>query len=294
MLAAAASLLNIQVVILDEGHAPAKQIVYPSDSRLNHIDGSFKEPKKILELAKQVDVLTVEIEHVDVDALQAAQRDKGVVIHPSPSSIRIIQDKYQQKVHLSANGISVADFLQVASTEEDIRRATDSLGLPLMLKSRTFAYDGRGNFLLSNLQEIPDAIRTLGNRPLYAERCIQFEREVAVMVVRSASGEMLAYPPAETIHKENICHLVFAPCRSRDPTLLARAEALAVDVVRTFEGAGVFGVEMFLMGDGEENLLKSASSTEASYFRIFARERGCTATAQLGTLHDRSLRDIPI
>jgi phosphoribosylaminoimidazole carboxylase len=237
-------------VILDEGHTPAKQVIYPSDPNLNHIDGSFGDPKKIQELASRVDVLTVEIEHVDVDALQAVQDNNGVVVHPSPSAIRIIQDKYQQKVHLSAHGISVAQFMPVASTEEDIRRAANTLGLPLVLKSRTFAYDGRGNFMLSDLREIPEAIKTLGNRPLYAEEFVPFAKEVAVIVVRSSSGGMRTYPPVETVHKESICHLVFAPCRSQDPTLLSRAEALAVDVVKTFEGAGCFGIEMFLKGDG--------------------------------------------
>jgi len=101
MLAASASLLNVKVIILDVGeNAPAKQIVAPTSPEVAHIDGSFTDPTKILELASKVDVLTVEIEHVDVSVLEKVQESSYIQIHPSPSTIRIIQDKYLQKQHL--------------------------------------------------------------------------------------------------------------------------------------------------------------------------------------------------
>jgi phosphoribosylaminoimidazole carboxylase len=96
-----------------------------------------------------------------------------------------------------------------------------------MLKSRTLAYDGRGNFVLRHLAQSSEAIATLGDRPLYAEKFLPFVNEVAVMVVHLASGEIRSYPAVETVHKNNICHLVLAPLRSRDPTLASRAERLA-------------------------------------------------------------------
>ena len=99
MLAASASLLNIPVVILDVGaEAPAKQILAPTTLHLAHIDGSFRDPIKIRELATKVDVLTVEIEHIDVDVLEEVQAE--VEVYPAPSLIRTIQDKFRQKVHL--------------------------------------------------------------------------------------------------------------------------------------------------------------------------------------------------
>ncbi|KAJ7476850.1 phosphoribosylaminoimidazole carboxylase [Mycena galericulata] len=247
MLAAAASLLNIKIVILDVGdHGPAKQVLSPSSLQFSHIDGSFTDPARIQELAAKVDVLTVEIEHVDADALALA----NCQIHPSPSTIKLIQDKLAQKRHLKAQGCPVSDFIPVDSTVESVHAAVNNLGLPLMLKSRTLAYDGRGNFVLRELSQAPQALEALGNRPLYAEKWVAFTHEIAVMVVRSTSGEVTAYPVVETVHKENVCHLVFAPLRTRDATLSRRAQAVAEDAVRTFEGAGVFGVEMFLMDDG--------------------------------------------
>jgi phosphoribosylaminoimidazole carboxylase len=122
-----------------------------------------------------------------------------------------------------------------------------------MLKSRTLAYDGRGNFVLRELSQVPEALAALGNRPLYAEKWVPFTHEIAVMVVRSTNGEVRAYPVVETVHKENVCHLVFAPLRTQDATLSRRAQSVAEDAVKTFEGAGVFGVEMFLMDDGNNS-----------------------------------------
>lgn len=255
MLSASASLLNVKVVILDSGdNAPAKQIVAPLAPHLTHVDGSFADAPKIQELAKKVDVLTMEIEHVNVDTLLQIEKDSSLSkleIHPSPSTVQIIQDKYRQKEHLSSNRLPVAEFLAVEeNTVESVKAAVGKLGLPLMLKSRTLAYDGRGNYAIRDVSQIPEAIAQLGGRPLYAEKWVPFTKEIAVMVVRTTSGEVASYPVVETVHKDNICHLVFAPLRSRDPTLSDRARSVAEDAVKAFTGAGVFGVEMFLMENG--------------------------------------------
>ena len=250
MLAASASLLNVDVVILDVGgHAPAKQIV-SSPPHLGHIDGSFADPEKIRELAAKVDILTVEIEHVDVSVLDEID-SSGIAVHPSPATIRIIQDKLAQKDHLSKYNLPVTDYMRVDSTPESIQNAATRLGLPLMLKSRTLAYDGRGNYVLTDLAEADKAIAALGGRPLYAERLVRLAKEVAVMVVRTSSGETRAYPAVETVHKDNICHIVYAPLRHSNPDVAARARTLAEETAKTFTGAGVFGVEMFLLEDGE-------------------------------------------
>ena len=252
MPAASASLLNIDVVVLDVGdNGPAKQVVAPRAPQFAHIDGSFADPEKIRELSSRVDVLTVEIEHVEAGVLEEVESKVPLGVHPSPFTIKTIQDKFVQKEHLRKSGCPVSDFMQVESTEQSIRAAADKLGLPLMLKSRTLAYDGRGNFVIRDLTQAQDAIAALGNRPLYAEKWVPFVKEIAVMVVRSRSGEVISYPVVETVHKDNVCHLVFAPLRSRDPSIASRAREVAENAVKTLQGAGVFGVEMFLMADGE-------------------------------------------
>nr|GAT43525.1 phosphoribosylaminoimidazole carboxylase [Mycena chlorophos] len=148
MLAASASLLNIKTVILDGGeHGPAKQVVPPLSSQHAHNDGSFSDPAKLKELDAKIDVLTAEIEYVDADALEQA----GCVVHPSPSTIKLIQDKLAQKQHLQTRGCPISAFIPVESIVESIRAAAGSLGLPLMLKSRTLGT------LLSALPSSPSA-----------------------------------------------------------------------------------------------------------------------------------------
>ncbi|KAL0948889.1 hypothetical protein HGRIS_009005 [Hohenbuehelia grisea] len=252
MLAASASLLGIKVVVLDVGHGPAKQIIHPSEPHLSHIDGSFTDPQKINELASKVDILTVEIEHVDANALQRVQDEHGtkLAIHPSPWTIRIIQDKFRQKELFLSRGLPISPFQAVDASADALRSAAQVLGLPLMLKSRTLAYDGRGNYVIRELDQIEDALAALANRPLYVEQWVPFVKEIAVMVVRTTQGKVVSYPVVETVHKDNICHLVFAPFRGANADANRRARETAEAAVSCLQGAGVFGVEMFLMQDG--------------------------------------------
>lgn len=251
MLAVPAALLGTDIVFLDVGeHSPAKQVVLPRSSQTAHVNGAFSDPSKIRELAEKVDVLTIEIEHVNADVLEKVQPSLLLGVHPSPSTIRIIQDKFVQKQHLVSAGSPVSRFLQVESSVDAVTNAAQQLGLPLMLKSRTLAYDGRGNYAIRNISQIPDALLALKNKPLYCEKWVPFVAEIAVMVVRSTSGEVRSYPAVETIHKDNICHLVFAPLRTNDPAVAVRARTIAEAAVKSFEGAGIFGVEMFLLKDG--------------------------------------------
>lgn len=119
-----------------------------------------------------------------------------------------------------------------------------------MLKSRTLAYDGRGNYVISSPESIPGAIKALTSGSLYAEKWVPFVKELAVMVVRKKDGACVSYPTVETIHENNICKLVYAPARV--PTgVQEAARRLAEKAVGSLWGAGVFGVEMFLLGNGE-------------------------------------------
>lgn len=273
MLAASASLFNIDVVILDVGEsAPAKQIIAPRSPAFTHIDGSFADPEKIRQLAQKVDVITVEIEHVDVAVLKEIEStpETRAVIHPSPSTIAVIQDKLEQKTYLRTNGCPVSEFVKVDPTVESIDAIAAKLGLPFMLKSRTLAYDGRGNFVIRTLDDAENALKALSNRPLYAEKWVPFIKEISVMVIRTIDGTVVSYPAVETVHKNSICHLVFAPLRSHDPLVASRAQLVAESAIRTLQGAGVFGVEMFLMQDGtyasrRSHLLHPSPSPQAQY-----------------------------
>ncbi|GHJ86639.1 hypothetical protein NliqN6_3041 [Naganishia liquefaciens] len=260
MLAHPAALMGIPLLILDSGHAtPAKQVSLAPSPHAGHPDGAFTSPEHIRQLAHDADVLTVEIEHVDAHVLEQVERDGACRVQPSPATIRLIQDKYLQKVHLAERGIAVAPFEAVPEqpTREDWERLGARFGLPLMVKARTMAYDGKGNHPLKTLDEA-DVARTMdvlgkGGKKLYVEGWAPFVKEVAVMVVRNVEGDVKSYDAVETIHKDSILRVCFAPLRVEGKGMLdvnQRAKDLAERAVATLQGAGIFGVEMFLMEDG--------------------------------------------
>ncbi|KAF7725378.1 phosphoribosylaminoimidazole carboxylase ade2 [Apophysomyces ossiformis] len=284
MMVEAASRLNLEVIVLDApADAPAKQI----EATQSHILGAFNDPAKIRELASKVDVLTVEIEHVNTEVLEAIEKEGKVEVHPSAATVKTIQDKYVQKNHLAAHNIPVADYVETPDLEA-VYAAGKKFGYPFMLKSKTLAYDGRGNYVVKSEEDVKNAVATLSKTPLYAEKWAPFTKELAVMVVRRANGEVRAYPVVETIHKNSICHLVIAPAQV-DGAVLRRAQTIAMDAIKTFPGAGVFGVEMFVMEDGEILLNEIAPRPHNSgHYTIEACE-----TSQYEN-HLRAILDMPL
>lgn len=259
MLTEAANRLNISLVILDHEGCPAKQI----NAHPGHVNGSFTDPKAIRSLAASCDVLTIEIEHVDTAILEdlsvTSQEGTRLEVQPSWRTIRVIQDKYDQKLHLSDNNIEVADSMPVKNpTIQNVEEVAAHLGYPCMLKSRTGAYDGRGNYAIRSVAEIPNALAKLRDRPLYLEKWAFFPAELAVIVVKVEDDpecpwekSTIAYPTVETIHENSICKLVYVPARKVSKLVMRNAQILARRAVGSLWGRGVFGVEMFLLGDGE-------------------------------------------
>ncbi|KAI9202569.1 uncharacterized protein BJ171DRAFT_513445 [Polychytrium aggregatum] len=249
----AANRLNISVAVLDTAGNPAAQI----SSVAPHVDGTFKDADRIMELAKQCNNLTVEIEHVNCDALERAEKELGISVQPTPATIRVIQDKYVQKVHLAKHSVPLPEFAEVEPGNEvaSIKSTAVGFGFPLMLKSKTLAYDGRGNRVVKNEADVEAAVNDLGggqqkNGPqLYVEKWVSFKKELAVMVARGLDGAILSYPCVETVQKDNICHLVIAPAQI-DGLVARNARDIAEQAIASLPGAGVFGVEMFLLDDG--------------------------------------------
>lgn len=244
MLVEAANRMNINVLVLDAKDSPAKQI-----SSADHPIGTFTNTKDIRLLATKCDVLTIEIEHVDCNVLDTIP--KTIQIHPAPSTIRLCQDKYMQKKHLQKNSIPLGPFIEV-SDHLSVLAAAKVYGYPLMLKSKTLAYDGRGNCVIKQSSEIEHAISSLTKQgqSIYCEKWVPYLKELAVMVARSVSGEIKSYPCVETVQKDNICHLVIAPAQI-DGILAETARMVAESAVSCLDGAGIFGVEMFLTANGE-------------------------------------------
>ncbi|KAH7392244.1 hypothetical protein DE146DRAFT_662020 [Phaeosphaeria sp. MPI-PUGE-AT-0046c] len=243
MFVEAGNRLNIQVNILDSAASPAKQI----SAHSGHVEGSFKDAASVKQLAQTSDVVTVEIEHVDTHMLEEVASE--VVVEPSWKTLRIIKDKYGQKQYLKEHGVDVADSIDLEGKgPEGLKEVGKSYGYPFMLKSKTEAYDGKGNFVVKSEADVDAAIQALGNRPLYAERWADFRLELAVMVVKTKDG-VLTFPTVETVHEDSICKLTYAPPRNVSESTAQRAQDLAKKAIGAFEGKGVFGVEMFLLKD---------------------------------------------
>ena len=271
MLTEAANRLNIKILTLDSDNAPAKQI----NDRTDHVTGSFKDPTAIRELARRCDVLTVEIEHVDTDVLEEISegmetredwrliRSARVDVQPSWRTIRVIQDKYKQKEHFRRLGIETAESMELEdNTSQCLEAIAAKIGYPLMLKSRTEAYDGRGNVPVLSRQDVDAALSALHDRPLYAEKWADFVAELAVMVVKTENAAdadwenaTLAYPVVETVHENSICKLVYAPARKISTSVMKDAQQLARRAVASFWGKGVFGVELFLFESGTSRIV---------------------------------------
>lgn len=243
MLADAAHKLGFNVVVLDPTlNSPASQV---ADKQ---IIGSFKNKKKILELSKISDFITFEIESANSEALDELVK-RGVSIYPEPRILKIIKDKFNQKVFLKNKNIPVAEFA-IIETKDDCAKQGKTFGYPLLLKARFDAYDGRGNYVIKNKKEISKAFRKLSVSSLYVEKFIPFKKELAVISARDKFNNIESFEVVETVHQNNICHIVRSPA-SVSPKIKLKAKKLAKKVLETFGGIGVFAVEMFLRKNGE-------------------------------------------
>jgi 5-(carboxyamino)imidazole ribonucleotide synthase len=219
----------------------------PASAVSAQIVGDLKDPRTLRQLATHADILTYEIEHINTDGLKALQSE-GVRIYPSPDSLAVIQDKYRQKEFLAQHGIPVAPFVSVVTTQ-DIEQAARQWGYPLVLKAKRDAYDGRGNARISSRADIEPALAKLAGRALYVEKCLDLAKELGVMIARNQRGELAAHPVVEMIHERDICQVVLAPAPI-DRTLQHEAQQIALQAIGHLQGAGIFGVEMFLDRSG--------------------------------------------
>jgi len=227
-----------EIIVLDPtencpaAQAGAKQIV-----------GDFKDELAILKLAEQSDIITYEIESGNTDVLSKLKAK----IEPSPSTLGIIQDKFSQKTFLSENELPVSQFYEITSLG-DLHEKIKELGLPVLLKSRRDAYDGRGNFKITSSDEIEKAYHHFDGKSLMVEKFVNFKMEVSVIAARNTKGKITVYPLVENIHENNILKMTIAPARvSID--VIKNAGEIAKKTMEVLKGAGVFGVEMFIDQD---------------------------------------------
>ncbi|WP_372714419.1 5-(carboxyamino)imidazole ribonucleotide synthase [Ilyobacter sp.] len=232
--------MDIYTCVLTEEHpSPASEISN------EYIIGSLHDEDKIREISEKCDVLTYEIEHINVEVLKELEA-KGKKIFPSSNVIETIQDKSKQKELLNKENIPTSKWKRV--TEDTIEQLKKEFGFPVVQKSCKGGYDGRGVFILKNESDTEKMIQ--GDS--FFEEFIKCKKEIAVMVARNSDGNTVTYPVVEMVfdEKTNICDTVVAPARITE-NQYKKAEELAVQCVEALDGVGIFGVEMFLTEEGE-------------------------------------------
>jgi len=211
--------------------------------------GDFNNYDDVLAFGRDKDILTIEIEHVNTDALRELER-LGKTVHPSPHALDIIKDKGLQKEFYRDHDIPTAQF-EIFENEKQLKKAVESGSwkLPLVQKTRTAGYDGKGVAILRTAEDLE---KKLLPGACLAEELAPIQTEIAVIAARNASDEVAVFPPVEMdFHPEaNLVEFLLCPARI-SPLVAAEAEALAEKVIRTFDICGLLAVEMFLTKDGQ-------------------------------------------
>lgn len=238
MLVLAAHPWDVRTVVLDPSDsAPCNGIA------TDFVQGDFRDEETVYAFGKGVDVLTIEIEQINVDALEQLKKE-GVEVHPDPAAIRIIQDKGIQKDFYASIGVPTSPYRLFASADE-IRKALQSgeLSYPFVQKKRTEGYDGRG---VSVINSVEDTERLLES-PSVVEDKIAISKEIAVIVAKGPDGTIEAFPPVEMVFNEtaNLVDYLACPANLSEQEA-ARATEIAVQVLSSLNMNGVLAVEMFV------------------------------------------------
>ncbi len=272
---------DIQTYVLDPSdEAPCK-------IACNHFfQGDLMDFETVYNFGKQVDVLTFEIELVNLEALEKLENE-GKKVYPSPKTLKLIQNKGIQKEYYAKHNIPTAPFEKFSNLENLKTAVTSSaVEMPFVWKCTEFGYDGNGVKIVRTIEDLD----YLPNVECIAEEMVPFKNELAVIVCRNPSGEIKTYPVVEMeFHPEaNQVEYVICPARI-DNKVAEKARAIALEVSKKFNHVGLLAVEMFQTEDDEILVNEVAPrphnsghySIEASYTSQFEN-------------HLRAILDLPL
>ena len=249
--------------------------------------GDLLDYDTVVNFGKKVDVLTIEIENVNVDALETLE-DNGVKVFPSSKTLRTIQNKATQKLFYRDENIPTADFSRFAHPSE-IEDAVINGGLdyPFVWKSARFGYDGNGVKVVRRLEDLAD----LPNAECIAEDLIPFKNELAVIVARNEKGDLKTYPVVEMEFHPEANQVEYVICPARIPDGIAKkAELIALKTAAAFKHVGLLAVEMF-QTENDEIIVNEVAprphnsghySIEGSYTSQFEQHIRCVLDLPLG------------
>lgn len=278
---------DIRTIVLDpSAEAPARFGCH------TFFQGDLMDYDTVYQFGKQADLVTFEIENVNVDALERLESE-GIKVYPTPKSLRIIQDKGAQKAFYKAHGIPTAPFELFPSPALLATAVAEGRWTyPFVWKSTRFGYDGNGVKIVRN----PQDLHALPEGPCIAELCADIDKELAVIVARSPKGEVATYPVVEMeFHPEaNQVEYVLCPARIAE-TISDQARKIALQVAEAFGSIGLLAVELFLTKEGEIWVNEVAPrphnsghySIEASYTSQFEQHLRAILNLPLGSTESK-------
>ncbi len=230
---------DVSVHVMDgDANAPCKN----TSATFTH--GSITDFDSVYAFGKDKDVITVEIENVNIEALEKLEKE-GKNVFPQPRVLKIIQDKGIQKQFYMDNGIPTSDFEMITSQAELNNYISR---FPLVQKMRTGGYDGKGVQILRTAADCSKGFDV----PSILERMIPFEKELSVIVARNEKGETAVFPTVECEFSEelNLVEFLFAPA-AISKEIEAKAEKLAIEIITKLDMVGILAVEYFLLENGD-------------------------------------------
>jgi len=230
---------NLTTLVLDpDADAPCKHIA-------NYFEnGSITDYDTVYNFGKKADIITIEIEKVNVEALEQLERE-GKQVYPQSRVIRLIQDKGIQKQFFKENDIPTAPFMLV-NTREDL--SSGKFPFPYILKLRKDGYDGKGVMKIVDASDVKNAFEA----PTLIEELVHFEKEIAVIVARNANGDMKTFPMVEMEFnpEANLVEFLISPSTYPE-SVQERAEKIAKDIAAALNITGILAVEMFITKHGD-------------------------------------------
>ncbi|MEW6772489.1 MAG: 5-(carboxyamino)imidazole ribonucleotide synthase [Bacteroidota bacterium] len=230
---------NLDIYVLDpDSSAPCKNLTP------HFIKGNFKNFDDVYHFGKKLDLITIEIENVNVEALKKLQQE-GKEVFPQPEIIEMIQDKGSQKIFYQTNGIPTPDFFLIENKSQ-IEKYIDYL--PFFQKLRKGGYDGKGVKKIANKNHITSAF----DEPSVLERMVDVDKEISIIVARNQSGEIKTFPPVESVFNP-IAHLVdYLICPANvSKSIVQQAEQIARKIAEQLQLVGLLAIEYFVTKDGK-------------------------------------------
>lgn len=203
---------------------------------------AYEDEAALKAFAESVDCVTFEFENVALES--ARYLEQFVPVFPSSRALEATQDRLDEKNMFRGLGVETPGFEPI-NVKEDILRAAESLGLPLVVKTRRFGYDGKGQFVLRSLDQAEQLWAELGSVPLIAEAFVPFDREVSIVAVRSQQGDMRFYPLTENEHRNGILHKSVPLV---DDPMTAQAQQYVATLMESLGYVGTLALELFQVG----------------------------------------------